>query len=151
MTFTQLAPHPFGNQITSQQLTELFLAHHQWEDRYRALIQTGKQLPALDEALRKPENELSGCENRVWLGHQLQPDGTLHFYGDSEGRIVRGLIAILLTAIEGKSPHRLLAEDPLDIFEQLKLRDRLSASRASGLQALADAVKKAASSAGNPA
>ena len=81
----------------------------QWEDRYRQLIMLAKRLPPLPEALRSEEIALSGCENRVWLGHQLQEDGTLHFYGDSEGRIVRGLLAVLLTEVEGKrrsrSPH----------------------------------------------
>ena len=85
-----LAPHPFGREITAGALIEKFTALKQWEDRYRQLIMLAKQLPPLPEALRAAEMELSGCENRVWLGHQLQADGTLHFYGDSEGRIVRG-------------------------------------------------------------
>ncbi|PPS64887.1 hypothetical protein CRX72_02885 [Pantoea sp. BRM17] len=63
------------------------------------------------------EIELSGCENRVWLSSQQLPDGTLHFYGDSEGRIVRGLLAVLLTATEGKTPAQLLAQDPLALFD----------------------------------
>lgn len=100
-----------------------------------------KRLPPLPEALRDTEIELSGCENRVWLGHQRLADGTLHFYGDSEGRIVRGLLAVLLTAVEGKTPQQITALDPLALFEQLNLRNQLSATRASGLAALAAGVQ----------
>ncbi|WP_337261361.1 MULTISPECIES: cysteine desulfurase sulfur acceptor subunit CsdE [unclassified Serratia (in: enterobacteria)] len=136
-----LAPHPFGSDITAEMLTAKFNVLKQWEDRYRQLIVLAKQLPPLPEALRQTEMELSGCENRVWLGHQMLEEGRLHFYGDSEGRIVRGLLAILLTAVEGKTPQQILAEDPLALFDRLTLRSQLSATRASGLQALAAAVK----------
>jgi len=144
MTFTLLAPHPFGDAITEASLTEKFGHFHQWEDRYRQLIQLSRQLPALPDALKTAEIELSGCENRVWLSSQLLPQGKLHFYGDSEGRIVRGLLAVLLTAVEGKTPADLLEHDPLALFDTLGLRAQLSASRSSGLQALADAVRRAA-------
>lgn len=84
---------------------------------------------------------LTGCENQVWLGYQRQEDGTLHFYGDSDGRIVRGLLAVLLTAVEGKTADQLLKEDPLALFDALGLRAQLSASRSSGLAALAARVR----------
>lgn len=141
-----LAPHPFGRDISAQTLIDTFTAFKQWEDRYRQLVLLAKQLPPLPQDLRGAEQELSGCENRVWLGHQLLADGTLHFYGDSEGRIVRGLLAVLLTAVEGKTPAQILASDPLALFEQLGLRAQLSATRASGLAALATAVKEIAAS-----
>lgn len=136
-----LAPHPFGREITAEALIARFTALTQWEDRYRQLIMLAKQLPSLPEPLRAAEMELNGCENRVWLGHQLLPDGTLHFYGDSEGRIVRGLLAVVLTSVEGKTPQQIAAMDPLALFEQLALRAQLSATRASGLEALAAGVK----------
>jgi len=136
-----LAPHPFGREITAEALIATFTAQKQWEDRYRQLIMLAKRLPPLPEALRAEEMELSGCENRVWLGHQRLADGTLHFYGDSEGRIVRGLLAVLLTAVEGKTPQQIAALDPLSLFEQLNLRNQLSATRASGLAALAAGVQ----------
>jgi len=108
-----LAPHPFGHEITPDTLIERFGAFQQWEDRYRQLIMLAKALPPLDDQLKVPEIELSGCENRVWLGYQRNQDGSLHFYGDSEGRIVKGLLAILLTAVEGLMPQAILASDPL--------------------------------------
>lgn len=136
-----LAPHPFGREITAEALIPSFTALNQWEDRYRQLIMLAKRLPPLPEAMREKDIELSGCENRVWLSHQLLADGTLHFYGDSEGRIVRGLLAVLLIAVEGKTPQQITALDPLALFEQLNLRNQLSATRASGLAALATSVQ----------
>ncbi|WP_109717060.1 cysteine desulfurase sulfur acceptor subunit CsdE [Pantoea allii] len=144
MTAPLLAPHPFGVEITPADLQATFSRFHQWEDRYRQLILLGRQLPALPDTLKTPDIELSGCENRVWFGSQLCEKGALHFYGDSEGRIVRGLLAVLLTAVEGKTPAQLLASNPLDLFEELGLRAQLSASRSSGLKALAEAVQQSA-------
>jgi len=143
MTFL-LAPHPFGELITADDLKQKFAAFAQWEDRYRQLIMLGKQLPSLPDELKTTEIELSGCENRVWLGYQQRADGGLHFYGDSEGRIVRGLLAVLLTAVEGQQPAALLQQDPLALFNDLGLHHQLSASRSAGLVALAEAVIHAA-------
>lgn len=143
MTSGFLAGHPFGTSITADSLRGTFAPLQQWEDKYRQLILLGKQLPALPADLKRDEIEIAGCENRVWLGHTLQANGTLHFYGDSEGRIVRGLLAVLLTAIEGKTAEQLQNEDPLTLFDDLGLRNQLSASRSSGLAALAQAVRAA--------
>ncbi|NIG62673.1 MAG: cysteine desulfurase sulfur acceptor subunit CsdE [Serratia symbiotica] len=136
-----LAPHPFGSEITSVALIEIFSTLNQWEDRYRQLITLAKQLPPLPEALREKEIAFSGCENRVWLGHQRLSDGTLHFYGDSEGRIVRGLLAVLLTAVEGKTPQQIALLEPLALFDHLALCNQLGATRVSGLAALAAGVQ----------
>ncbi|OAT22736.1 cysteine desulfurase sulfur acceptor subunit CsdE [Buttiauxella gaviniae] len=144
MTSGFLAGHPFGTSITADSLRATFAPLQQWEDKYRQLILLGKQLPALPADLKNDEIEIAGCENRVWLGHNLQANGTLHFFGDSEGRIVRGLLAVLLTAIEGKTAAQLRNEDPLALFDDLGLRNQLSASRSSGLASLAQAVRVAA-------
>lgn len=146
MTDNLATSHPFGTTIDAEGLQALFAPLQQWEDRYRQLILLGKQLPPLPEALKNPQREIRGCENRVWLGHQSQPDGTLHFYGDSEGRIVRGLLAVLLTAVEGKTAPQLLATDPLRLFDDLGLRNQLSASRNDGLTALIQQVQQIARS-----
>lgn len=144
MTSPDFAGHPFGATVTQETLRELFGPLTLWEEKYRQLILLGKQLPALEDSLKAQAQEIAGCENRVWLGHALLPDGRLHFYGDSEGRIVRGLLAVLLTAVEGKRPQQLLAADPLALFDELGLRAQLSASRSQGLTALRDAVIQAA-------
>lgn len=117
-----------------------FAPLRQWEDKYRQLILAGKALAPIDENQRRAAREIAGCENRVWIGHQLQADGRLHFFGDSEGRIVRGLLAILLAGVDGQTPQALRDRDPLALFDELGLRDQLSASRGQGLQAMADAI-----------
>ena len=128
MTSALLAPHPFGDLITEASLTEKFAHFHQWEDRYRQLIQLSRQLPALPEALKTAEIELSGCENRVWLSSQQRADGTLHFTATARTH-VRGLLAVLLTAVEGKTPAALLATDPLALFDTRAARARALAQQ----------------------
>ncbi|UXY11855.1 cysteine desulfurase sulfur acceptor subunit CsdE [Kosakonia sp. ML.JS2a] len=144
MTNPAFAGHPFGTVITEATLRQTFGTLTQWEDKYRQLILLGKQLPAATDALKAQAREIPGCENRVWLGAMPAADGALHFFGDSEGRIVRGLLAVLLTAVEGKRPAELLEHDPLALFDELGLRAQLSASRSQGLAALAAAVQDAA-------
>ncbi|MEG5551530.1 cysteine desulfurase sulfur acceptor subunit CsdE [Enterobacter wuhouensis] len=143
MTSPALAGHPFGSVITEETLKHTFTPLTQWEDKYRQLILLGKQLPALSDELKAQAKEIPGCENRVWLGFSVSGE-KMHFFGDSEGRIVRGLLAVLLTAVEGKSAAELQAHSPLVLFDELGLRAQLSASRSQGLTALSDAVLDAA-------
>ena len=144
MTSPLFAGHPFGTTVTEETLRNTFIPLTQWEDKYRQLILLGKQLPALPDALKAQAKEIAGCENRVWLGYTLEANGALHFFGDSEGRIVRGLLAVLLTAVEGKQPAEILAAEPLALFDELGLRGQLSASRSQGLAALSEAMTEAA-------
>ncbi|WOZ78329.1 cysteine desulfurase sulfur acceptor subunit CsdE [Kosakonia sacchari] len=144
MTSSAFAGHPFGTVVTEETLRQTFGALNQWEEKYRQLILLGKQLPAATDELKAQAREIPGCENRVWLGSTLGADGKMHFFGDSEGRIVRGLLAVLLTAVEGKHPQVLVENDPLALFDELGLRAQLSASRSQGLAALAGAVQEAA-------
>ena len=129
MTNPQFAGHPFGTTVTAETLRNTFAPLTQWEDKYRQLIMLGKQLPALPEELKAQAKEIAGCENRVWLGYTVAENGKMHFFGDSEGRIVRGLLAVLLTAVEGKTAAELQAQSPLALFDELGLRAQLSASR----------------------
>ncbi|VEB01897.1 cysteine desulfuration protein CsdE [Klebsiella pneumoniae] len=126
--------HPFGTTITDATLRQIFAPLNQWEDKYRQLILLGKKLPTLTDERKAQAHEIAGCENRVWLGYEEDAEGRLHFFGDSEGRIVRGLLAVLLTAVEGKTRAGILAQDPLALFDELGLRGQLSASRKPGPQ-----------------
>ncbi|MBC8948149.1 MULTISPECIES: cysteine desulfurase sulfur acceptor subunit CsdE [Xenorhabdus] len=141
---TILAPHPFGTEITEQQLIENFQQCKLWEDRYRQLIGLAKKLPPLADELKQKNIERSGCENRVWLGYQHLVDGRLHFYGDSEGRIVKGLLAILLTAVEGKTPEQVMQISLAELFQHLGLEQQLSGSRLNGVKSLINTIQEIA-------
>lgn len=140
----ELPQHPFGRDITFAQLQASFAECTQWEDRYRLLIKLSRELPPLPLAWRTAEIEVYGCENRVWLGYKIHADGTLRFYGDSEGRIVKGLLAILLSLAEGQSPQQLLATSFAECLATLGLSQQLSTSRHNGITALSVAFNQAA-------
>lgn len=141
-----IAPHPFGRIITIPDLITHFSKLTSWEERYRQIILLARELPTLPDELKQQQIEISGCENRVWLAGEQLEDGTLHFYGDSDGRIIKGLLAILLCNIEGKTPQQLQQYDPLSLLQQLQLLNRLSATRTNGLTALAKKVQDIATS-----
>ena len=128
--------HPFGHDITLDGLYQDFQKSKSWEDKYRQLIQLSRKLPALPDELKTTENEIKGCENRVWLGVELNNDGKYHIYGDSDGRIVKGLLAVILTTVENKTAQEIANIDILAIFEQLGLANQISQSRTDGVNAI---------------
>ncbi|EMI8339448.1 TPA: cysteine desulfurase sulfur acceptor subunit CsdE [Proteus mirabilis] len=128
--------HPFGHDITLDGLFQDFQKSKSWEDKYRQLIQLSRKLPALPNELKTTENEIKGCENRVWLGVELNNDGKYHIYGDSDGRIVKGLLAVILTTVGNKTAQEIANIDILAIFEQLGLANQISQSRTDGVNAI---------------
>ncbi|MBI6469491.1 cysteine desulfurase sulfur acceptor subunit CsdE [Proteus mirabilis] len=128
--------HPFGHDITLDGLFQDSQKSKSWEDKYRQLIQLSRKLPALPDELKTTENEIKGCENRVWLGVELNNDGKYHIYGDSDGRIVKGLLAVILTTVENKTAQEIANIDILAIFEQLGLANQISQSRTDGVNAI---------------
>lgn len=135
-----LPTHPFGREITADSISAQMAAASGWEDRYRTVIQLGKQLPALPEALKQDQLKVSGCESQVWLAHQ-QEAGVFHFAADSDARIVRGLIAVVLAAYDGKTAAQIQAFDIDSYFDSLGLMAHLSPSRGNGLKAIVEQIK----------
>ncbi|MEQ5207937.1 MULTISPECIES: cysteine desulfurase sulfur acceptor subunit CsdE [unclassified Proteus (in: enterobacteria)] len=133
--------HPFGNEITLDVLLNDFQKSKAWEDKYRQLIQLSRKLPTLPDALKTTEKEIKGCENRVWLGVELNNDGKYHVYGDSDGRIVKGLLTIILTVVENKTGQEIADIDILAIFDQLGLANQISQSRTDGVNAIIARLK----------
>ena len=127
--------------LSQQELTKLFLQQHNWQDRYRQLIVLAKQLPPMPEDLKTDENQVNGCENRVWLTYQKQNDNTFIFQGDSEGRIVKGLLAILIIIANHKTAKEIAAIDFQSLLNQLKITDELSQSRLQGLTKLIERIE----------
>ncbi|GIU21739.1 SufE family protein [Shewanella schlegeliana] len=122
---------------------ELFEQAGNWQERYRQIMLLGKSLPKLDDNLRVESAQVRGCESNAWLYHS-EIDGKHYFIADSDARIVKGLIALLLIACNGKTSNEIGAFSPDCYFTQLGLQGQLSPSRTNGLLALAKAIKVAA-------
>ena len=113
-----------------------------WEERYRYVIELGRELAPLTDAERSEPNKVRGCASQVWLVTEPQGDGTLRFRGDSDAHIVRGLIAILLRLYSGRPPHEILAFDAKQAFEDLGLTGALSSQRSNGLASMVARIRR---------
>jgi len=125
------------------EIRETFAMLDDWEDRYRYLIEIGKALPVMPADARVPENIVHGCQSQVWIRHHRR-NGRLVFELDSDALIVRGLIAIVLAALDDKTPEALLDVDVDALFEELSLKRHLSPSRGNGLSAMVERVRRTA-------
>jgi|SRR5579883_2463179 cysteine desulfuration protein SufE len=116
-----------------------------WDDRYRYLIELGRELPPLADAARKETNKVQGCASQVWLDTSMHPNGpagpVLTFAGDSDAHIVRGLIAILLAIFSGKHARDILAIDAIALFERMGLREHLTPQRSNGFRSMVERIK----------
>jgi cysteine desulfuration protein SufE len=115
-----------------------------WEDRYRYLIELGRDLDPMPEAERTEANKVRGCASQVWLATTVENGPAtphLHFVGDSDAMIVRGLVAVALALFDGKTPDEILAIDAEATFTALDLRAHLTAQRSNGLHALVKRIK----------
>jgi cysteine desulfuration protein SufE len=122
-----------------------------WDDRYRYLIELGRELPPLAEAAHNDTNKVQGCASQVWLDTDVHPNGAaepvLTFAGDSDAHIVRGLIAILFAIFSGKTANDILAIDALALFEEIGLREHLTPQRSNGFRAMVDRIRAEANAA----
>jgi cysteine desulfuration protein SufE len=117
-----------------------------WEDRYRYVIELGRALPPLPEALRTDANKVRGCASQVWLASATRPaaDGkgpALEFQGDSDAHIVRGLIAILFALFQGKTPEAILGTDARATFDELGLKEHLTPQRSNGFFSMVERIR----------
>ncbi len=135
---------PFGRSITIEEVQQNFEFFDDWEDRYRFIIDLGKQLPRMDDALKIPANIIHGCQSQVWIATSRDGD-RLEFELDSDAHIVRGLIAIVLSAVNTKTAAEILDYDLLGLFDGLDLISHLSPARGNGLAAMVKRIKSIAS------
>ena len=129
-----------------EELVEDFEFLEDWEDRYRHVIDQGKAMAPLAEALRVPATKVEGCASQVWL-HANFDEGRLHFDGASDAMIVSGLIAVLRVLYNGLTAKEVLAVDARAEMERLGLNDHLSAQRSNGLRAMIGRIKETAAQA----
>ncbi len=131
----------------TQTLNELFSDFElleEWEDRYRHVIELGRALPAMDDALKNPVTKVSGCASQVWIYTTRfeGPHGSqLALQGDSDALIVKGLIAIVFLMFQPLTTAEIVAFDALAQFDKLGLKDHLTPQRSNGLASMVARIK----------
>ena len=123
-----------------EDIVEDFEFIEDWEDRYRYVIEQGKDMPVLDEALRVPATKVDGCASQVWLHPKIEGD-LFCFDGASDAMIVNGLIAVLRKLYNGLSLTEVLAVDARAEMERLGLNEHLSSQRSNGLRAMIERIR----------
>lgn len=118
-----------------QEIIDEFSEVDDWMDRYGMIIDLGNTLPPIDQQLKTPEHLIEGCQSRVWLDARLQDDGTVCFTADSDAIIVKGIIALLISVLNGSTPAEILASD-LHFINDIGLGENLSPTRSNGLLAM---------------
>ena len=126
-----------------QELVDDFSLFDDWEERYRYLIDLGRNLPPMDEALKTDETLVQGCTSRVWIYPEIK-DGKLTFLADSDAHIVRGLIAILARVYQGQNVHDLKNIDIHSAFAEIGLDQNLSPNRRNGFFSMVERIQSLA-------
>ncbi|MEM7618241.1 MAG: SufE family protein [Pseudomonadota bacterium] len=124
-----------------EELKDNFALFDDWEDRYQYLLDLAKTLPEMAEGLKIPENEVKGCQSRVWLVVERDEERRYRFIADSDGLITRGTIAILLIAYQGKTAEEIAKVDIEQAFTDLGLDKHLSPNRRNGFFAMVERIK----------
>ncbi len=131
--------------MTFAEIRSDFSVLDDWEDRYRYIIELGRTLAPLAPEQRTDATKVRGCASQVWLVSSERPgeDGktVLHFVGDSDAHIVRGLIAILFALYEGKTSKEILSIDPSADFRALGLNEHLTPQRSNGLASMVERIR----------
>ena len=120
-------------------IIEEFSMVDDWMDKYQMLIELGNSLEPLDEKYKTPQNIIEGCQSRVWLQADYN-DGLIHFSGESDAVIVKGLVSLLIQVLSDHTPDEILNCD-LYFIEQIGLREHLSPTRSNGLLSMVKQMK----------
>ena len=121
-----------------------------WEDRYRHVIELGRELPPLPEADHTAENKVKGCASQVWITSQAggpKDDPVITFQGDSDALIVKGLVAIAFMIYSGKTARQILATDAGEVLGKLGLSGHLTQQRSNGFASMIQRIKSDAQTA----
>lgn len=127
-------------------LAETFEFLEDWEERYRHVIELGRDLAPMDDVLRVPANKVTGCASQVWLFPVIR-DGVFDFVGDSDAMIVRGLIAVLHVLYAGRPVAEVAALDATAALKRLGLDEHLSSQRSNGLRSMVARIRAVAATA----
>ncbi|SOB87642.1 cysteine desulfuration protein SufE [Sphingomonas guangdongensis] len=114
------------------------------DDRYRLLIDLGRALEPMPEALKTDATLVRGCSAAVWVYPTVRDDGTLHFLADSNAAITKGIIALVLTAVQDRAPRDILATDVTDALAPFDLQKQLSSNRTQGIPNMIGLIRETA-------
>ncbi|MYF89328.1 MAG: SufE family protein [Boseongicola sp. SB0676_bin_33] len=134
-----------------EEIVDAFDYLDEWQDRYRHVIEMGKAMPPLDEALKVPATKVEGCASQVWLVPNVEGTGAtavFTFEGESDAVIVRGLIAVLKALFSGLSVREILDIDARAELNRLGLEDHLTSQRSNGLRSMVKRIRELAGRAG---
>lgn len=131
-----------NNVISSDNIIEKFSAVKSWDSKHREIMLLGKQLPRLDKSYRNEDSLISGCESLAWLVAAKNSQGIISFFADSDAKIIRGLLVIVLAAFNNKTATQIKLFDIHAYFDQLGLIQHLSPSRGNGVLAIVDKIKE---------
>jgi cysteine desulfuration protein SufE len=122
-----------------QEIIEEFSVYTDWMDKYGYLIELGNELKDLDPKEKIDQNLIKGCQSRVWLVAEMK-NGKINFRGESDAVIVKGLVALLLRVVTGRTPRELIEND-LHFIDDLGLKQHLSPTRSNGLLAMVKQIR----------
>ena len=142
---TDIPMTQFGIDVSAEDIVDTLGFFDSWEDRYKYIIDLGKELPPMPESFRTDENIVRGCQSQVWLVHQVR-DNRLYFEADSDAFIVKGLLGVVLAAYNGKTADEIKAFDIEAYFTSLDLMQHLSSTRGNGLKAMVKRIQDTAAS-----
>ncbi|MFI3318729.1 MAG: SufE family protein [Rikenellaceae bacterium] len=117
-----------------EQIVEEFALFDEWLDKYNYLIELSEGLPRIDESHRTEQYLISGCQSRVWVDGTLK-DGLVYFSADSDAIITKGIIALLIRVLNGRTPQQIL-DTELYFIDSIGLSENLSPTRSNGLLAM---------------
>ena len=130
--------------MTLEDIIDNFELLDDWDDRYRYLIELGRELEPLSTSAHNETNKVRGCASQVWLETTVDTsdgDPRLTFRGDSDAHIVKGLITLVFALYSGKTSSAIVATEAQPVFERLGLSSHLTPQRSNGVRAMVERIK----------
>ena len=133
-----------------QDIVEAFELLGDWESRYQYLIELGENLPAMPETNRTEERRVKACMSKVWIRVYNEPGNSelVHFEGECDTAVIKGVLALLIDLVSGKTVDEIQQLDLDEVFQRLRLDEHLSPNRHVGVYAIVDLMKQQAAALG---
>ncbi|MCB0357277.1 MAG: SufE family protein [Bdellovibrionales bacterium] len=123
-----------------EEIINTFKNIENWEERYKKIIAIGKEHPAIPEKYKIEDNLVRGCQSKVWMFAEVNKQGDMTIFADSDAMIVRGLVALIVKTFSNASPNEILNAEP-HFIKDIGLSDHLSQTRTNGLVAMIKQLK----------